>query len=596
MLNLRLALPLAALALPLVTPSQARACGGTFCDNTAVPMPVDQRGEDILFVQDGPEFEVHIRIEYEGEAERFAWLVPLQAVPQVSVGSEPLFLQLSEATAPSWTRSHGYECPDEDIDDDPTTTGLGFVPESDVSGAPEPEIVLQEIVGAFEVVVLQGGTAAEVIEFLNQNDYAQDPEAEPILQEYLDEGFLFAAVKLTSGASADSIHPLVFRFPGDEPCVPIRLTRIAAEQDMGIRTYFLGQQRWAPQNYRHVVLNPLALPWSENSGNYLPLYEELLTLAVDEAGGRAFATDYAGAASKVETSSVYNPSWDETAFVGLNMIEALAEISNQSLAGHPLIQSLLLEFMPPPEGVNPLDFWNFPEAYIDLINIEAWDSAGFAAALAERIIDPGMHAVDLLETWPYLTRLNTTMSPHEMTVDPMFQPTSDLGDVSNVLMTTSTDMCGQNAGIRYLVPLQSQLVPLQGEALPVCIADFEFQWPAQLQAHPALRIEQIPAMGPPQVIEDFTEQVLAAHAQLDNFCIADGGGDEGETDGSSDEGGPGDGGDESGDASLSNGDGKVGCACRSDASGSSTGAPLGLLGLLGLASLVGVRRRRPLLR
>jgi hypothetical protein len=249
---------LAAFALPLVTPSRAQACGGTFCDNTDVPMPVDQTGEDILFVRDGPHIEVHIRIQYEGEAERFAWVVPLQAVPEVSVGSEPLFVQLAAATAPRWIRQRSSECPD----DDPGGSGGGlFIGDNDVAGASsEPEIVVQETVGAFEVVVLQGGNATELVEFLIQNGYAQDPVATPIIQEYLDEGFLFAAVKLTADVDTDAIHPLVFRLLGDEPCVPIRLTRIAAEEDMGIRTYFLGQERWAPLNYRHVVINPLAFP------------------------------------------------------------------------------------------------------------------------------------------------------------------------------------------------------------------------------------------------------------------------------------------------------------------------------------------------
>src|SRR5690606_14273689 len=96
------------------------------------------------------------------------------------------------------------------------------------------------------------------------NNYAQDPASEPILQEYLDEGFLFAAVKLAAEASVDEIHPLAFRFPGDEPCVPIRLTRIAAKEDMGIRAYFLGQDRWAPITYEHLVLNPLAYNWGSD--------------------------------------------------------------------------------------------------------------------------------------------------------------------------------------------------------------------------------------------------------------------------------------------------------------------------------------------
>ncbi|MFO7563025.1 MAG: DUF2330 domain-containing protein [Enhygromyxa sp.] len=576
-----LALPLLALFVPLFAPSSARACGGTFCDNTGIPMPVDQRGEDILFVQDGPEFEVHVRIQYEGEAERFAWVVPLQAVPEISVGSELLFVRLAEATAPRWNTNRTEECPD------PSPPGGGFVPANDAAGASEdPEVVLEATVGAFEVVVLQGGTAAEVIDFLDQNGYAQDPQAEPILQEYLDEGFLFAAVKLSADASVDAIHPLVFRFPGDEPCVPIRLTRIAAEEDMGIRAYFLGQERWVPSNYQHVVLNPLAFPWSQISWESSTEYTELLTLAVDAAGGRAFATDYAGPAGVVGTWGIYQPSWDEAAFVGLNMIEALDLIRDQLLNTHPLIQPLLLEFMPPPEGVDPQQFWNNIEFYVDLVDVEAWDSAGFAVALGERIIEPGLHAVDLLEAWPYLSRLHTTISPHEMTVDPMFRPAPQMPPVDNNRLAQRVDLCGDEAGVRYQVPFGMQ-------PRTVCLAQSQFEWPAELRAHPALRIEWIPPVGPPQVLEDFTPQILSAHAayQADKSCELGGGGG-----GGGDDGGPSEGGDdgsvdggETGGASLSDREGKAGCACRIDEQRSPIGA---VIGWLGLASLVGWRRRR----
>jgi MYXO-CTERM domain-containing protein len=520
--------------------------------------------------------EVHVRIQYEGEAERFAWLVPIQAVPQISVGSELLFARLAEATVPRWLTSRAEECPE------PDPGGFGFVPADDFAGASEdPDVVLEATVGAFEVVVLQGGTALEVIEFLDENGYAQDPQAAPILQEYLDEGFLFAAVKLSADASVDAIHPLVFRFLGDEPCVPIRLTRIAAEQDMGIRAYFLGQERWVPSNYLHVILNSLAFPWSENGWQSLEEYTELLTLAVDEAGGRAFVTDYAGATDMVSTWGIHRASWNEAAFVGLDMIEALDLIRDQSLNTHPLIQPLLLEFMPPPDGVVPQVFWNNIEDYVDLVDIEAWDSAGFAAALGERIIEPGLHAVDLLDAWPYLTRLHTTMSPHEMTIDPMFRPAPQLDPVGNTLTAQSLDLCGDEAGDRYLVPFDQQ-------QLAVCMAESQFEWPAALQAHPAQRIEWIPPVGPPQVLEDFTAEILTAHAayQADKSCEpgGDGGpsGDDGSADDSSAEGG------ETGGASLSDGEGKAGCACRVDERGSSGGA----LGLLGLASLVLGRRRR----
>ena len=39
-------------ALLVAAPQEAEACGGFFCDGGPQPMPVDQTGEDILFVMD----------------------------------------------------------------------------------------------------------------------------------------------------------------------------------------------------------------------------------------------------------------------------------------------------------------------------------------------------------------------------------------------------------------------------------------------------------------------------------------------------------------------------------------------------------------
>jgi MYXO-CTERM domain-containing protein len=93
-----------------------------------------------------------------------------------------------------------------------------------------------------------------------------------------------------------------------------------------------------------------------------------------------------------------------------------------------------------------------------------------------------------------------------------------------------------------------------------------------------LRIEQIPLIGPAQVIEDFGAQILAEHSayQAGTDCKQNSG-DEGTNEG------------ETGDASLRDGGSNGSCACHSDEPGSSTGAAIGLLGL---ASLVGGRRRR----
>lgn len=537
----------------------AWACGGTFCDNNGGnPMPVDQTGEDILFVLEGDQVEAHVRIQYEGDAEKFAWLVPLKSVPEISVGSEALFVSLSQVTAPQWFSTGTDHCEHIDYADDEIGDDGGEFGDDGVDDGGPPELLYETTVGAFEIVVLQGGSAGEVIEFLDANGYAQDPEAEPILQEYLDEGFLFAAIKLTAGTDVDAIHPLVFRSTGDEPCVPIRLTRIAAKQDMGIRAYFLGNERWAPTNYEHVVLNPARYDWWKPYA--ADSYLELLSLAVDEAGGQAFATEYAGP-PPTESFNIFNPSWNANAFVEADPISAIDLIAEQGLNQHALIQPLLLEFIPPPDGVDPQDFWNNIADYAGQIDQDAWSGPEFAAVLTERIIDPGQHAIDLLGAWPKLTRLHTTMSPAEMTVDPMFHTNPDLPDVEADRVTPADYYCTD--AIFH--------VAIAGEVTDICA--LTGMWPGFVDMPAALRIERIPMSGPPQVLADNAATVLeqVAAQQADVTCklatIPEGGG--------------------GGDGGLTLGEKLCGCATTEGE------APIAIvLGILVLGIAAPIRRRR----
>ncbi len=102
----------AGLALLIATtPRPAEACGGTFCDTGPTAMPVDQTGETILFVVDDGHVEAHIQIQYDPEtqAEQFAWLVPVTALPEFSVGSQQLFANMLQATVPAFGISNWNE-------------------------------------------------------------------------------------------------------------------------------------------------------------------------------------------------------------------------------------------------------------------------------------------------------------------------------------------------------------------------------------------------------------------------------------------------------------------------------------------------------
>jgi MYXO-CTERM domain-containing protein len=109
---------------------------------------------------------------------------------------------------------------------------------------------------------------------------------------------------------------------------------------------------------------------------------------------------------------------------------------------HPLVYGLLLEFLPPPDGVDPAQFYPYLGDFAGQIDLDKWsDGAGFSAALKDRIIEPGVHAVDLLDTWPYLTRMYTTISPAEMMEDPIFHLNPDLDEVPQLRQANNYILC-----------------------------------------------------------------------------------------------------------------------------------------------------------
>jgi MYXO-CTERM domain-containing protein len=463
-LSLAALLPLVA-AAPLLLPSTAEACGGTFCDAGPTAMPVDQTGENILFHIGENSVEAHIQIQIDPNttAEAFAWVIPVLALPEFEVGSQPLFDAMLAGSVPTYGMSFTTDtCPiqgaEEGANDSFGTlsTGADEAGDGETGGDPseeDPEIVLQETVGAFEIAVLDGGTVEGVMQWLADNGYQQDPNAEPILAEYLADDFMFVALKLAVDTDVAEVHPIVIRYAGVEPCVPIRLTRIAAAEDMDIRVFFLGDARVVPTNYRHVLVNPLKIDWFNFASNY----KEVITMAVDaqEADGNAFVTEYAGTSDVISLGNVYQAGWDSAAYAALatSPIGAIEELEADGLficdldfnstcsSLHPLIAPLLAEYIPVPVGVEAALFYDCLSCYEAMIDLTVWDAAAFAQKLEDRIFKPGQNAAELVTANPYLTRMYTTISPGEMNEDPIFRSNSTLPEVPNTRQATQRTLC-----------------------------------------------------------------------------------------------------------------------------------------------------------
>jgi hypothetical protein len=489
-----------------VAPGEARACGGTFCDGSNGPgaMPVDQTGETILFAIDNGFVEAHVQIEYDGgDADQFAWLVPVPAVPEIEIGSWRLVQAVLDGTRPVYGYQDRLACEDTAAADD---SGVVFLLEPDGGGG-WPTVLAEDVVGAFQYAILQGGTSETITQWLQDNDYATDNEAPAILDEYIAEGHVFVAFRLRHEQGVSDIHPVVIRYPGSEPCIPIRLTSVAAKEDMDIRALFLGQARVVPTNYREVLLNRTRLDWL----NYGSNYRSLVTMAVDApmADGHGFVTEHAGSSSVIARGTLDITNLDASLFEGLPVVEVIDVLEAMDLVRcdgqsckwlHELAPSLVHEFLPVPAELGEGDFYSCLSCYAGLIDADAWDAVAFMAAFDERIVAPMLHGQELLDTWPYVTRLYTTISPHEMTADPMFAESPELPDVPSRLGAEREQGCCGNV---MLLP-GGRLVGLTGANWPVFGDDMP--WAERIEEHSA-------AGGAPVVLVDESALIDALLAQ-----------------------------------------------------------------------------------
>jgi uncharacterized membrane protein YgcG len=506
--------------------SLVHACGGTFCDAGPQTMPVDQTGENILYVMDGQTVEAHIQIQYKGAAGRFAWVLPVQALPTFQVGSQPMFDSMLQGTVPNVQVQNTSACQVQN--NGSAGTGGGF-PGSGGSGGSgtggpnnPPVIVKQEQVGAFDITVLKGGSVQELVDWLNTNGYQQNPEAPPILQEYLTKNYLFVAVKLVSGSDTGDLHPLVVKYPGTEPCIPLKLTKIAATEDMGVRAFFLGNDRVVAKNYKNIELNMAQIDWQNLGSNY----NQVVASAADSpvVNGHGFVTEYAGTSSVVPNFNLYSPVWKAEDYLNIGIHDVMSVLQKQSLANcsaascyytHPLVPGLLHEFVPVPVGVDEEAFYSCLSCYADKIDESKWDGVQFAQRFNERIVVPGKHALDLLQKWPKLTRLYTTISPVEMTEDPEFVVRKNLPDVSNFLFSNRTNSCN----VSWVTTPGEHQVMLENVSSP---------WPMFSNEMPyAERIVEYPEMGDPIVLVDNKQKIddlLAAYNSQFPMPITDSGG------------------------------------------------------------------------
>jgi len=414
-------------------PMDSKACGGFFCTT----VPINQAAEQILFRQEANQVTAMVRIQYSGNAEDFSWVVPVPNTPEISIGSDTTFNELDFATQPQFTlRTEGQVCEQDQLFIPETAPfPVAVIADSDADGVVVEE---QLTVGPFDIEIVSSDNPDDLSIWLADNDYLETDNGTALIAPYVNEGMKFVAVRLRSGESSGSIQPIVLQYESERPEVPIRLTAVAAEDDMGVLVWVVNDQlgRAIPENYLHVIPNYSRLDWFNGSFAAYSSYQSLITDAMNESGGQGFATDFASTIDGNITNSLTSTESIENNLAFLDTIDDDAEFLTQSLFvssnGNAALAGLQ-SVLPLPEGFTTNLYFEPSELASVYTPAELAEArVNMRNYLVTRDLEPLRTSVELLPEGAYLTRLFTTLSADEMTLDPRFNYNDNMPDQSRV--------------------------------------------------------------------------------------------------------------------------------------------------------------------
>jgi hypothetical protein len=537
--------------------SQAGACGGFFCDSSNL---VNQTAERIVFAKDSSGTVTQIvEVLYQGDAEKFAWILPVPGTPEPGVSSVQALDALQRNTNPSYSLSYDFEDCSAFVgslgglaspSSDEASGGDG---DGDSSGPGGVTVLDSGKVGEFDYDTISvddpENPAAAALTWLSENGYDVGDLGEAVLQPYLANGLNLIAFKLAKGASVGAIQPISLRFVPEEGAeasmtIPIRPTAVAAQDDMPVMVWVLGQERAVPTNYYGLELNELLINWFSTSATY----NNVVTAAANEAGGQGFVTEYASDSHTFTDPVGYDREMSILNSFGQNTYgdntQKVIQIV-RTYSGYDGMLKLVQEHVPLRDGITAEQFTRYPDCYFGAESsygpgsgsspyyygsYERYECAPFSAGLNEwgqplpedpiydldpeellslirdEVIGPIRELDELIEELPYMTRLYTTMSASEMTKDPAFDFNADLEPVSNLHTADAYVYCDDS----YSVTL-SNGTKVFGSSQGV----WPYAAPDPSAAEPELpanaRVLSFSTSGQPKLVSNNTASISSAH-------------------------------------------------------------------------------------
>jgi hypothetical protein len=321
---------LAAAASVFAATDTAEACGGCFVppsENTVVT------GHRMALSISMEQTVLWDQIQYTGDPQDFSWVLPVKPGARLEVGQDAWFEVLEAATSvsvrepqvncsPEWGGEgydgdyyegggNGFGCgsSDEMEMDAPAAYGSSSGTGGLTPPPPDVEVVSKGSAGPYEVVTLSTDIPGALNDWLTEHGYNVPDEMQPIIDDYVTDGFDFIALRLQPNIGVTQMQPVRVVTQGAGFALPLRMVAAGTGASTALTLFLLSEGRYEAENFDNILspADQVAWDFADSSSNYA----ELRVDALKANEGRTWMTSYA------QPESLLNPVWDEAAMANV---------------------------------------------------------------------------------------------------------------------------------------------------------------------------------------------------------------------------------------------------------------------------------------
>lgn len=279
---------------------QAHACGGGFFITPSdTPETTSATGHRVVISISTDQTVLWDQIQYDGAPESFAWIYPVKPGAQVQVGSDAWIETLDARTTPiigsgqAFCGSEGMEAHDSGCACGSADAAGGDLKNGEGPSERDPvvNILHSGTAGPYEYMILDSTTPGTLAQWLTDRNYTVPAGIQPILDDYLAQGYDFIAAKLTPGAGVQQMQPLRVVMPGMQTTFPLRMLAAGARDNVGLVVMVLSESRMDVDNFKAITIDPAGLTWDwdNHTSNYAQARQDWLS----QNQGSVFLTNYA---------------------------------------------------------------------------------------------------------------------------------------------------------------------------------------------------------------------------------------------------------------------------------------------------------------